>query len=92
MPLSLDQLAEEGCEPADNADLEQIIQDKILLEALFTALETLADDERVLMDSLFYKSKSERQVADELGISQFGVNKRKHKVLEKLYEMLKDFK
>ena len=92
LPLSLDQLAEEGYEPADSADLEQITQDKMLLETLFIALDALTGDERALVDNIFYREKSERQIADELGISQFGVNKRKHRVLEKLRELLKDFK
>ena len=90
-PVSLDRLTEEGYETADDTDVEKIIQDKELLETLYIALDALNDDDRNLINDLFYHNKSERQVAAELGLSQFGVNKRKHKVLEKLYKILKDF-
>lgn len=86
-PLSLDHLAEDGYEPTDSANIEQMVEDKMLLEALYIALDTLSADDRTLVDDIFYRNKSERQVADELDLSQFGVNKRKHKVLGKLYAM-----
>ena len=90
-PASLDRLIENGYETTDDTDIEKIMQDKELLETLYIALDDLNDDDRSLIDDLFYHNKSERQVAAELGLSQFGVNKRKHKVLEKLYKILKDF-
>ena len=90
-PVSLDRLIEDGYETADDTDIEKIMQDKELLETLYIALDELNDDDRTLINDLFYQNKSERQVAAELGLSQFGVNKRKHKVLEKLYKILKDF-
>lgn len=43
------------------------------------------------MVQLLYEDKSERELAAELGISQKAVNKRRHKILEKLKKFLEKF-
>ena len=60
-----------------------------MLEMLLAALAELTDDERSLIDSLFYQEKSEREIAGEIGISSIAVHKRKHKILSKLRGILK---
>ena len=60
-----------------------------MLEMLLAALAELTDDERSLIDSLFYQEKSEREIAGEIGISSITVHKRKHKILSKLRGILK---
>ena len=47
--------------------------------------------DRDLIESLFYKEETIREVAAKLNISHPAVIKRRNKVLEKLKEMLEDF-
>jgi RNA polymerase sigma factor (sigma-70 family) len=48
------------------------------------ALEQLAPEERDLIQSLILNGETEREYAGRIGMSQKGVNKRKHKILKKL--------
>jgi DNA-directed RNA polymerase specialized sigma subunit len=48
----------------------------------------LTDDERFLIDELFYQEKPERMVAKETGVSQNTVNYHKNRILEKLRRLL----
>ncbi len=65
------------------ADFRKSVTDKIMLEQ---ALEKLSDEERYLITQLFYLGRSERDLAEELGVSQYTVNRNKHKILKKLRE------
>lgn len=64
--------------------VDEIVADKLLLDELYAALAELTDDERSLIDELYFKEKSEREVSREAGISAVAVHKRKHKILDKL--------
>jgi len=88
-PLSLDSLTEAGFDIPDGGTLvDEIVEDKLLLDMLFAALAELTDDERGLIDALFFEEKSEREIADDAGISQQAVSKRKGKILAKLKNLL----
>lgn len=90
MERSLDVFLADGFDiPSDEALVDEIVEDKLLLEMLLAALAELTDDERSLIDSLFYQEKSEREIAGEIGISSIAVHKRKHKILSKLRGILK---
>ena len=87
---SLEQLAEDGFEVSDESTLvDEIVEDKMMLDMLFAALDELTADERGLIDALFFDEKSERKVANESGISQQAISKRKSKILAKLRKSLK---
>ena len=58
------------------------------LEALWIALQSLSEDERFLIDELFFNEKSESQVAKSIGINQSTVNRRLSKVLSKLKNLM----
>lgn len=73
---------------ADGALVDEIVEDKLMLDMLFAALAELTDDERDLIDALFFDEKSERDVAQEIGLSSIAVHKRKHKILDKLRKFL----
>ena len=49
----------------------------------------LTKEEWSLVYALYYEEKTEREYADNLGISQKAVNKRRHKVLDKLRHLMK---
>lgn len=59
-----------------------------MLDMLSKALSELTDEERLLIDELFYNSKSERQVAKETGIPQTTLNYQKNKIIKRLRKKL----
>ena len=85
--VSLEQLSDLGQEPsAPNADFTELIVLKVTLEE---AMSKLNDEERNLIVQLFYFDRTEKDLANELGISQGYLNKLKKKILCKLHDFLK---
>lgn len=81
---SLDRLTDLGFDFENRtADFRESVSDKIMLEQV---LAKLSDEERYLITQLFYLGRSERDLAEELGVSQYTVNRNKHKILTKLKE------
>ena len=81
---SLDKLMEIGM---DFSDGMMDLQDNTILKiALEQAMSNLSDEERYLITQIFYFGGTERSLAEELGVSQFTVNRNKHKILKKLKE------
>ena len=88
---SLDALMDEGLEfPDEQALVADIVEDKLLLDMLLEALAELTEDERGLIDALFYEEKSERQIAAETGVPRKTLAYRKTKILDKLKKMMGD--
>lgn len=71
---------------------QESIEDKLIkaemLAKLTEAIEKLSKQERLLIYELFFKGKSERQLARQLGVYQYAVHKRKLRILEKLKKLL----
>ena len=90
---SLDKMYEETeYEVADaDSDLEADIMKKLMIDELHKALDELEEIDRTIMD-MYSHDHSEAEIGQAIGMSQKGVNKRKHKVLLKLNNRLKDFK
>ena len=90
---SLDKMYEETeYEAADiDSDLEADIMKKLMIDELHRALDKLEEIDRTIMD-MYSHDHSEAEIGQAIGMSQKGVNKRKHKVLLKLNNRLKDFK
>lgn len=89
--ISLDAMLEDGNpEQADSkqALVDEIVADKLILDELLSALAELTDDERFLIDQLFFKEKSERDVAKEIGIPRTTVEYRKRRILDKLKKII----
>lgn len=86
---SLEAFMDEGFDiPEDQALVDEIVADKLLLDVLLSALSELTDEERSLIDALFYQDKSERTVAKETSVSQNTVNYHKNRILEKLRKLI----
>ena len=84
---SLDRLTDTGKDyPTPASDFRESLIEKIMLEQ---ALEKLNEKERYLIGQLFYLQRTERDLSEELGISQSNINKKKHKILVKLHKLLK---
>ena len=78
---SLDRLTALGFDFENRtADFRESVSDKIMLEQV---LAKLSDEERYLITQLFYLGRSERDLAEELGVSQYTVNRN---ILTKLKE------
>jgi RNA polymerase sigma factor (sigma-70 family) len=83
--LSLDALMGEGLEfQSDDKLVDEIVEDKLLLDMLMAALAELTDNERGLIDALFFDEKSERELSKETGVPQKTINNRKQAILKKL--------
>lgn len=83
---SCDRLAEENnVQFASNEDsTESRALRRIQIREMEIALCKLDPDEYALVSALYFENLGERKYAKMIGISQKGVNKRHHKVLEKL--------
>lgn len=89
---SYERLLEEHNLPADEqADVETIVLRKMLRKQLHEAIRNLEEEEQYLIIQLFFMDRSERELAEELGLSQKAVNKRRHKILGKLKKFLEKF-
>lgn len=86
---SFERLQAEHKLPADEqADVETIVLSRMMMQQLHEAIRSLQEEERYLIIQLFYAERSERELAAELGLSQKAINKRRHKILEKLKKFL----
>lgn len=72
----------------ESVDIESEVIHKMMLEKLRSALDKLSEEELLLIDLLYTKIKSEREIADIMGKSQCAINKKKVKVLERLKKLL----
>lgn len=88
--LSLEKFIDDGFEFAGAVDVAGLIEDKLRLEELCDALDELDPDNRRILE-LFCIGKSEREIADNIGLSQKAVNKRKTKLFAQLRERLKNW-
>ena len=60
------------------------------LEALWIALQSLPEDERSLIDELFFNEKSERELSAMISVPQKTINDRKKRILLKLRKLIED--
>jgi len=93
---SLDRLSEDNAEqfPDERESVEELVLRKLRHEQLRKALDILTEKERALILALFFEEKTEREVADAMGISQPAVHKQKNKILKKFLKKtleLRDF-
>lgn len=75
----------------ESFNVEKIVETKAMIEALNKALQELSPTERELIDFIFYKDESLREVAEKLSISHPAVIKRRDKILEKLKKLIEEF-
>lgn len=72
------------------ASTEDIIMDAMLLETLWHHIAELSEENRTII-TMFSEGVSEREIAEAVGMSQKGVNKRKKAIFEILKNNLQDF-
>ena len=89
--FSLEYMTENGMEHiySENQKLvEDIAEDNLMLEILMKALETLTDDERSLINELYFNEKSERRVSKSIGVPQRTINSRRQAIIKKLKKIM----
>lgn len=72
----------------ENIDIEKIIETKMRIEDLYQALGKLNDEERKVIDSLYFKEMTIRDLAKEQQVSSKKIFSFRNKILKKLKEML----
>ena len=75
----------------DSLDVDKIVQTQMMIEAVRDALSKLNDEEREIIDRLYFKDETLMSVAKTKKISHPAIIKRRNKILKKLRELLKDF-
>ncbi|MCM1233199.1 MAG: sigma-70 family RNA polymerase sigma factor [Ruminococcus flavefaciens] len=89
---SLERLTEQGVQFAEDTESvgENVLR-RHWYAQLHKALSLLSDDERELIDRLFFRGQTEREAAAEMGIYHNAVHKRKNRILGKLKNFLENF-
>ena len=83
---SIDRLSELGFEFEDTSFSIDALDTAVTVEQ---ALDQLTFDERYIIESLFYNGRSERELANELGVTQFKMHYDKMKILSKMNKLLR---
>ncbi|WP_281697380.1 RNA polymerase sigma factor [Acidaminococcus massiliensis] len=78
-------------EKTGEESLDEILEKEELLAALRRELAKLETLDRTILE-MFSQGISEAAIGHKVGLSQKGVNKRKHRLLEQLREQLKDYR
>ncbi|MDL2318162.1 sigma-70 family RNA polymerase sigma factor [Eubacteriales bacterium OttesenSCG-928-A19] len=84
---SLEKYIEDGIDFASDDMVEEIVNDQILLETLFMALNALTDEERSLIDALYFQDMTEREAAAAAGLSAVAIHRWKRRILKKMREI-----
>lgn len=86
--LSLEQLIEDGVSFVGDKSAEEHVIDRETMRRLVTAVSTLCEDERHLIQLLYIQQKSLREIAPLFGISYVAAHKRHAAILKKLQKIL----
>ena len=74
---------------ADNTvDVEKIIETKMLIEDLYRALDSLNNEERKLIEALYFDDKTLTEVAKQRDTNPMKISRLRNKILEKLRKLL----
>jgi len=87
---SLNALEDGGFEAAsEEALVDEIVAEKLLLDELYAALEELTGDERDLIEAVYFKEQTAREYARETETNHTKINRHHKSVIEKLRGILK---
>ena len=75
----------------ENDSPEQILIRHEQSEFLYTLLENLDEEDRIIIIGLYSESKTLKQLGNELEISPVAVRKRKLKIIKKMQQNFSDF-
>lgn len=69
-------------------DVAQEVENKIMLDDLSSALKLLTDEEKELLQELYFEERTERELASQKNVSQVAIHKRKLRILDKIKRFL----
>lgn len=72
----------------ENYDLEKIVQTKMLIDSVRVAIDSLNDEERELVERLYYQEESTRVAAEALHLHKTSLIRKRDRILKKLRKML----
>lgn len=75
-------------DPDENV-AEQVVQ-KIMIDKLRSVLPLLTDDEKALIQAIYFEGMTERDYAEITGVYRNAVHKKKVRILEKLKKLLEN--
>ena len=70
-------------------DIEEEVINKILIKTVLEAMSLLSEEEKWLIQELFFCGKSERELTRNTGIPRKTINYRKEKALSKIRKFIK---
>lgn len=73
---------------SEEANPENLVERKMLLSALYKALDSLSEPEKKLIQAIYFQGMTEQQYADQVDVAQQVINRKKQRVLEKLKKLL----
>lgn len=71
-------------------DVAEQVAHKMMIEKLTAVLPLLTDDERELIQAIYFDEMTEREYAEKTGVYRNAVHKRKVRILEKLKKLLEN--
>ena len=87
-PVSLEALTDTGVPLASGYSLERDVEERLEIQALCSAFQTLDELSREIIWLIFFCDYTERQAASIVGMSQNGVHQRKNRALQMLREQM----
>ena len=75
----------------ESVDVEKIIETQILIETVRNAVSRLNDEERDIIERLYFNDETLSSVARSKKVSYQAIQWRKNNILKKLKEILKEF-
>lgn len=91
--LSLDAFAAYGYDEPSDVDIESEVSEKLerseQISALYSAIEHLTEQQKLVVKELFFNGKTQKKVAEQLGISQQAVSNILDRALASLKRNLK---
>lgn len=72
----------------ESVDIEKIIETKMRIEDLYRALGSLNDEERNIIESLYFEDKTLTEVARQKDTNPMNISRLRNKILEKLRKFL----
>ncbi|HEN9338440.1 TPA: sigma-70 family RNA polymerase sigma factor [Streptococcus agalactiae] len=71
-------------------DVEKIVATQMMIEALRNAISKLNDEEREIIERLYFNDETLRSVAETKNITHPALIKRRNKILEKLKKFIEE--
>lgn len=74
-----------------NVDVEKLVETRQRIEELNRALASLTNEEREIIDALYFRDETTRNVASSFGLYQTSLIRKRNQILKKLKIILENF-